>query len=496
VKALTRQWTAAEPEGLPSASSLTLKGKRVALPSITRSARGERVPLSYAQQQLWFLAQMGGGEAYHIPFGLRLTGELDDAALRRALDRVLARHETLRACFPSVDGQPVQKITPAKDSSFLLLDHDLREHGDAQAEMKRLIKQESRASFDLEAGPLVRGRLIRQAEDEHTLLINMHHIVSDGWSTGVFLNELSTLYGAYLRGEDDPLPELAVQYADYAVWQWQWIEGEILQKQAEYWKTTLAGAPELLELPADHPRPVQQDYAGDFVGLVLDGELKAGLKGLGRRHGTTLYMTLLAGWAAFLARLSGQQDVVIGTPVANRGRVEIKNLIGFFMNTLVLRVDVSGAVTVSELLARIKSQALAAQQHQDIPFGQVVELTRPVRNLSHNPLFQVMFAWQNTPAGMPVLPGLEAKLLESAAYRVAKFDLTLLLQEAGETIVGGLEYATSLFERSTVERYADHLRTLLKAMVEGDDQEVNGLPLLSEAEQHRMLNGWNDTKVE
>jgi len=279
VEASPKQRAAAEREPLPRPGSFfTLKGNRVSLPSVARRERGDHVPLSFAQQRLWFLAQMeGGSEAYHIPLGLRLTGSLDGDVLRRALDRIVARHEALRASFPSVDGEPVQRIAAARDSTFLLLDHDLREHQDAQAELTRLIEQESRSSFDLEAGPLIRGRLIRQTELEYTLLLNMHHIISDGWSTGVFLNELSTLYGAYLRDEDDPLPELTVQYADYAAWQWKWMEGDIQREQAAYWKTALAGVPGLLDLPADHPRPVQQDYAGDFLALVLEGELKDGL---------------------------------------------------------------------------------------------------------------------------------------------------------------------------------------------------------------------------
>ena len=297
--------------------------------------------------------------------------------------------------------------------------------------------EECRNCFDLEGGPLIRGRLIREGEDEYTLLITMHHIVSDGWSMGVFLNELSALYRAFVKGEEDPLAELEVQYADYAVWQREWVEGEVLREQAEYWKEALAGVPEVLELPADHARPGQQDYAGEFVGLGLGKELTAGLKELSRRHGTTLHMTLLAGWAALLSRLSGQQDIVIGTPVANRSRVEIENLIGFFVNTLALRVEVGGSVKVRELLAQVRAKAIEAQQHQDIPFEQVVELARPVRSLAHSPVFQVMFAWQNAAEGRLVLPGLEVKPPQAFSYRVSKFDLTLTLQESGEGIVGG-----------------------------------------------------------
>jgi hypothetical protein len=338
------------------------------------------------------LAQMEGvSEAYHIPFGLRLKGELDQGALREALDRIVVRHEALRTRFVSVDGEAEQRITPIEASHFHLVEHDLRDRVGAKEELEGLIAEEASATFDLEQGPLIRGRLIRESEDEHVLLITMHHVVSDGWSMGVMVNELSTLYGAYLRGDPDPLPKLEVQYADYAVWQRKWMEGGVQQEQSSYWKEVLAGAPEVLELPFDHPRPVEQNYAGAFIGLELGEELASGLKELSRRHGATLYMTLLTGWAALLGRLSGQQDVVVGTPVANRGRSEIEGLIGFFVNTLALRLDLGGAPTVSELLARVKMQALAAQEHQDIPFEQVVEMVGPGRSLSQSPIFQVMF---------------------------------------------------------------------------------------------------------
>ena len=470
---------------------------RKELPTITRVERSRQLPLSFAQQRLWFLGQMEGvSKAYHIPFGLRLQGELNRSCLCRALDRILARHEALRTTFELVNGEAVQRIASVEGSHFNLIEHDLRECKEAEAELDRLMLGEFEEPFDLEGGPLIRGRLIREGEDEYTLLITMHHIVSDGWSMGVFLNELSALYRAFVKGEEDPLAELEVQYADYAVWQREWVEGEVLREQAEYWKEALAGVPEVLELPADHARPGQQDYAGEFVGLGLGKELTAGLKELSRRHGTTLHMTLLAGWAALLSRLSGQQDIVIGTPVANRSRVEIENLIGFFVNTLALRVEVGGSVKVRELLAQVRAKAIEAQQHQDIPFEQVVELARPVRSLAHSPVFQVMFAWQNAAEGRLVLPGLEVKPPQAFSYRVSKFDLTLTLQESGEGIVGGLEYATSLFERNTIERYVGYLRRLLEGMVAEDGQVVDRIPILSEEEREQVVYKWNETEVE
>jgi amino acid adenylation domain-containing protein len=467
------------------------------LPQIASLPRPQRLPLSFAQQRLWLLAQMGASEAYHIFNGWRLKGQLDRGALRRVLDRILARHEALRTTFIVSEGQPVQRIATADESRFELVEHDLSGAADPEASLKYLVREEADSEFDLEVGPLIRGRLIRLAEEEHALLITMHHIVSDGWSMGVFIRELSVLYGAYVRGEQDGLPELEVQYADYAVWQRQWMEGELLRQQAEYWERTLAGAPTLLELPTDHPRPAEQEYAGGWVRVELDEELSRGLKELSKKHGMTLYMTLLAGWGALLARLSGQEDLVIGTPVANRGRMEIEGLIGFFVNTLALRLDVSGSPSVGELLERVKEQVLAAQQHQDIPFEQVVEVMHPVRSLAHSPLFQVMLDWQqNAGGGGLAMPGVELGPLGVASDVVAKLDMTLFLRDAGERIVGSLVYATSLFEAATVERYLGYLRTLLAGMVADERRAIDRLPLMPEEERQQVLYEWNATEAE
>ncbi|HEY2362259.1 MAG TPA: amino acid adenylation domain-containing protein, partial [Candidatus Angelobacter sp.] len=474
---------------LASASSAELS-------PVVAVGRGAHLPLSFAQQRLWFLAQMEGvSQAYHMYMGWRLKGSLDRAALRKALDRIVARHEALRTTFAMVNEEPVQRILSLEDSRFHLVEHDVRGRSDAREELTRLAAEEAEAGFDLEAGPLIRGRLIQLAEGEDALLITMHHIVSDGWSLGVFTNELNTLYGAFVRGEADPLAELEIQYADYAVWQRKWTEGEILQQQAAYWKNALAGAPALLELPTEHPRPAQQDFAGALAKLGLNGQLTAGLKKLGRRHGATLYMSLLAGWAVLLSRLSGQQDVVIGTPTANRRQLEVEGLIGFFINTLAVRLDLSGSPTVSELLKQTREQVLAAQQHQDIPFEQVVDLLNPVRSLSHSPLFQVMFGWQNNEQGSLQLEGIEAAPLYSPR-RVARFGLSASLGESDGGIVGIVEYATSLFDAAAMERYLGYFRNLLEAMVADDTQAVDRLPMLDATERHRVLYDWNETRTE
>jgi amino acid adenylation domain-containing protein len=489
---LTPSVTSAE-RLLKLARAARLQRSSVTAP-IEPAERGERLPLSFAQQRLWFLEQLGGlGDTYHVPTQLRLGEKLDRAALRRALDAMLARHEALRTTFVEVEGEPVQRIVPVEESRFHLLEHDLGEHPNAAAELRRLAAEEEGAPFDLEHGPLIRGRLVRLAADEHVLLMTMHHIVSDAWSMGVLTRELGTLYDAFRRGDPDPLPPLPIQYADYAIWQRKWVDGEVLRQQAEYWKATLSGVPELLELPTDHPRPPRQSHAGATVGIDLGEPLTAGLKALGQRRGTTLFMTVLAGWAAVLARLSGQRDVVVGTPSANRGRAEIEGLIGFFINTLALRVDLSGSPTVAELLEQVRTRSLGAQQNQDIPFEQVVELAQPARSLAHTPLFQVMFAWQGAAEGGPELPAPRAGGVGAASPATAKFDLSLALGEAGGRIVGSLTYATSLFEQSTIERHLAYLRRALEQMVADDAQAVARLELLSEAERRRVVEEWNAT---
>jgi len=464
--------------------------------ALTRTDRGKQLPLSFAQQRLWFLGQMeGASEAYHIPLRMRMRGALDAGALRRALDRIVARHEVLRTTFAVVEGEPVQRIQAVEQARFDLREEDLRERGETSEELARRIEEEAGRTFDLTKGPPIRGRLLQVAEDEYVLLITIHHVVTDEWSIGIFVHELNSLYAAFREGQADPLPELELQYADYAAWQRKWMEGDGIPKaQARYWKESLAGAPALLELPWDHARPAQQNYTGGLSRFELEESLVIELKELSRRHGATLFMTLLGGWAALMGRLSGQEEVVIGIPIANRGRAEIKNLIGFFVNTLAVRVNVSGSQTVGELLEQTKRQALAAQQHQDIPFEQVVELVNPPRSLSHTPLFNVMFAWQNGVEGKLEFPGVEIEVLPAGSVK-ANFDLTIFLQETGKRITGALEYATSLFEAKTVTRYLGYFRRLLEGMVVDEGQRVNQLSMLSKTERQQFFNESNGTAV-
>ncbi|MGH8080190.1 MAG: condensation domain-containing protein, partial [Lysobacter sp.] len=399
-----------------------------ALPVIVAGERPQPLPLSFAQQRLWFITQLdeAASTAYHMAGGLRLHGPLDVQALQAALDRIAQRHESLRTRFELVDGQPAQRIAP--NGRFALLHQDLSEAVDSAADVAHWSRIEVESPFDLVNGPLARGRLLRVAEQEHVLLLTVHHIVSDGWSMGVLVQELSALYRAYavdgVSPQTDPLPALPVQYADYALWQRQWLSGEVQLRQQAYWREQLTGAPALITLPTDRPRPAVQEYAGASVDLELDQDLSDALKALSRKHGATLYMTLLAAWSALVSRLAGQDDVVIGTPVANRSRVEVEPLIGFFVNTLALRLDLSGGPSVAELLARVREQVLQAQAHQDVPFEQVVEVLKPVRSLSHSPLFQLMFTWQNTPQPAPELGDLQLRDLDEGERHSAQFDLS------------------------------------------------------------------------
>jgi amino acid adenylation domain-containing protein len=464
---------------------------RADLPDIEPADRGARLPLSYAQQRLWFLEQLGDlGSTYHIAKRLRLRGELHREALVRALDRLVERHETLRTTFSARDGHPEQRIGP-ETSRFHLVEHDLAGEAGALDALERLVAGEAAAPFNLERGPLIRGRLVRLDDDDHVLLFTMHHIVSDAWSMGVLVDELSRLYAAFREDRPDPLSPLPVQYADYAAWQRRWVEDRVLERQAGYWTRTLAGAPQVLELATDHPRPQRQDHAGASLRVELDAELTRGLKALSQRNGTTLFMTLLAGWAAVLGRLSGQEAVVIGTPTANRGRWEIEGLIGFFVNMLALRVDLDESPTVAGLLARVKARALEAQQNQDIPFEQVVDLVQPPRSMAHTPLFQVLFAWQNAPRGDLELPGLELAPVPGAERTTAKFDLTLALSEVEGRIGGGLTFATALYERATADRLVGYLRRVLEQMADDDARPVDRLELLPEAERRRVVEEWN-----
>ncbi|HEX7985883.1 MAG TPA: amino acid adenylation domain-containing protein, partial [Duganella sp.] len=463
---------------------------------IVAADRARALPLSLAQQRLWFLAQMdpAAGAAYHIPAALRLEGVLDRAALKGALDRIVARHESLRTVIVDVEGTPTQQVGAA-DGGFALREQDLGalDAASRQRALGELQQEEARRPFVLSAGPLIRGQLVRLGEREHVLLVTQHHIVSDGWSIGVLIREVSALYAAFSQGLPDPLAPLAIQYADYALWQRQWLQGAVLQGQLDFWRAQLRGAPELMSLPLDHPRPPVQSYRGGQVPVRFTASLSARLQALSQRHNTTLFMTLLAGWAALLARLSGQDDVVIGTAVANRQRGEVEPLIGFFVNTLALRVRLEDDPDAAALLAQVKASTLAAYANQEVPFDQVVEALQPSRKLSHSPLFQVMFAFDNISTDTELrMPGLALSRIETE-HETSHFDLGLSLAQGRQGLVGTLEYASDLFERASVERLAAYLPRLLEAMVGDEHAPLSRAALLDQEQWQELVVGLNAT---
>ena len=461
-----------------------------------RKAR-DHAPLAFAQQRLWFLNQTDQGNAvYTVARVMRLSGNLNTAALERSLNEIVRRHEILRTTFPIVAGQPIQVINSSR--SFKLSRVDLRklypESAERETKAFELAKDETLKSFDLASGPVFRATLLQLEDDRYFLLLIMHHIVSDGWSTGVLFRELGTLYSAYSAGEESPLAELPIQYADYAVWQREFLSGEVLERQVEYWRRQLAGAPPVLELPADRVRPAVQSYRGASVTFEVSSEVSEGLKRLSQREAVTLFMTLLAAFKVLLYRYTGQADIVVGSPIAGRTRAELEPLIGFFVNTLVLRTELSGEPSFRELLGRIRETTLGAYAHQDVPFEKLVEELQPERDLSRSPLIQVAFALQNVPQEVVELDGLSLSPFK-VETEVAKFDLLLFMRDSAAGFKGALEYSTDLFERATIERMGDHFRSLLEAIVADPQRAVTELPLLSEAERHQLLVEWNETQV-
>jgi len=456
-------------------------------------SRNGDMPISFSQQRMWFLAQMEStSETYHIPMTVRLRGDLNRGAWERALNTLFARHDSLRSVFVAIEGRPQVCLLPAQ-SGMPIRWKDLQGISDAGSQLEQMITNEAKDSFDLARGPLVRVLMIQLDNKEHVFMVTQHHIVSDGWSSAIFDRELSALYSAYCNGRPNPLPPLSIQYPDYAAWQKQWLSGDRLEAHTAYWKTTLSGTPVLLDLPTDRPRPLQQSYTGDNEPIILDSTITRALKQLCQEHGVTLYMAILAAWSCVLSRLSGQDDIVVGSPSANRNHHQIESLIGLFVNTLALRVDLSGDPTVRQLFERVRKTSLDAQNHQDLPFEQVVDIVQPPRSLSHSPLFQVMFVLQNDETSELQLPGLEVAD-ENPSYGVTKFDLTLRLYESDNEIKGGISYSAALFDRATVERHVGYLSSMLHSMVLDVDRSMMSVNLLSQPERDLVLGRWNETQ--
>ncbi|HEX2093748.1 MAG TPA: condensation domain-containing protein, partial [Longimicrobiaceae bacterium] len=476
--------------------ALLRAGGAAALPAIERAPRGGRLPLSFAQQRLWLVDRLEPeSAAYNMPFALRLRGALDGGALRRSLDALVRRHETLRTVFAEHEGAPVQVIHPV--GSVTLETVDLRGAPDAGAEAERLAEAEALRPFDLAGGPLLRSTLLRLGEDDHVLLFTLHHIVSDGWSTGVLVREVSALYGALTRGEEPALPELPVQYADFASWQRKWLAGEVLDAQLEYWKERLAGAPPLLEIPTDRPRTAGLGAVAGSHEFVLPAGLTRELRSLARREGATLFMTVLAAWQALLGRYAGQDDVVVGSPVAGRSSAETEGLIGFFVNLLAMRGDLSGDPTLGDLVRRAREAALGAYAHQDLPFERLVDELDVERSLTHSPLFQVTFSLERMQRGERLSLGEVRVEPFEAGAGIARFDLELsVLDGDGETLTGRLVYRVALFDAETIERMAGHLRVLLEAMAADPGRCLSEVSLLEEGELARVLEGGSGAALE
>jgi amino acid adenylation domain-containing protein len=451
-------------------------------------------PLSYAQQRLWFLDQLTpGGAEYHIPFGVRLTGRLNVNALEQSCGEIVRRHESLRTNFDAPEGQAVQVIAPARTLRLKVVDLASLPEPTREGAARRLAEAEGRRPFDLTKDPLLRATLLRLGREEYVLLLVMHHIVSDGWSIGVFTRELVSLYGAFTRGEASPLAEVTLRYADYAAGQREWLQGERLESQVSYWREQLSGAPAVLELPTDRPRPPVQSFRGSVVPISLAGETTEGLKALCRAHAVTPFMAMAAAFTLLLSRYSRQTDVSLGTPVAGRTRLETEELIGLFVNTLVLRARLTEGLTLRGLLDQIREVTLQAHAHQDVPFEKLVDELQPERSLSYGPLFQVMFALQNTPAEGLKVEGLKLDEVE-VETETAQFDLTLRMEERADGFTGALNYNTDLFDRETAEQMARHFERLVAELIRDAEQPAAEVELLGDAEREQILVGWNATE--
>ncbi len=460
-------------------------------PAVTPRAHSAETPLSYAQERLWFLDQLEAGSSfYHLSAALHIHGSLNTKAVTMAFDRIVTRHEILRTAFTVRDGRPVQVIE-SEGRVHVTITH--LEDGQGQETIAQLAKDEARKPFQLSQSPLMRITLIKVRDQEHVLLITMHHIISDGWSLGVLMREFAAHYAGFLGGDSALLPPPTIQYADYAGWQRQWCSGEFLNRSLNYWKTKLEGRKPTLALPTDRPRPSAQSYRGATYRMALSPFLSESLRTLSHRNNTTLFTTLLAGFQILLSRYSGQEDFCLGTPMANRPRAEMEPVIGFFVNTVVLRSDLSGASSFLDLLARVRETVLGAQSNQEIPFEKLVEALQPLRDLSYSPIFQVMFSLDRDHLERVAVPGLEVSSLPIETQHT-RFDLTLDMTESNGAVAGVWEYSTDLFDRDTIERMAGHYQRLLECIVADPARSLVELPLLTDDERHRAVIEWNATE--
>ncbi|KIO47803.1 condensation domain-containing protein, partial [Nitrosospira sp. NpAV] len=485
--------------GAPTVAELALRlGPRSILQPIPRRSREqESSPLSFAQQRLWFLDQLTPqSTAYNLCTTFSFTGPLNTAALEKSLGEIVRRHEILRTTFTAIDGQGTQVIMPPSPPAFTMMDLRHAPVGEA----RRVANSDAATPFDLARGPLLRATLMRTGESDHVLVLTMHHIVADGWSLGILQRELDILLEAYSDGRLSPLPELPIQYADFACWQRRLLQGERLDSLFAYWQKQLEDAPAQLLLPTGRPRPAVQTFQGASLSATLPPALAEGLRALSQREGATLFMMLLAAFGVLLSRYSGQSDLVIGTPIANRTRSELEGLIGFFVNTLALRLDLSGDPSFVALLERVRTVATGAYTHQELPFEVLVSRLAPARHLSHTPLFQVMFALENH--AEETLPPASSRTVGDRAMGdvmeargAAKFDLTLAIAEFNDGITATFEYATDLFDSAAIRQMLDHFVVLLEGAIASPEQRISELPLLSRRERQQLLVEWNATEA-
>ena len=465
-------------------------------PPLKPVLRHEKMSLSFAQQRLWFLDQLEQESSfYNLSSVFRLTGDLDVPVLHRSLNAIVSRYETLRTLFRSEEGLPFQVIQQGIEIDLPVVDLTKFDESKRESEFQSMVMEEAQRPFKLSEGPLIRCALLRFDDSDHVLLLTMHHIISDGWSMGIFKRELSAFYNDFVAGHSPTLGKLPIQYADFANWQREWLKGEALEKQLSYWKKHLEGAPSLLELPTDLTRPVVQSYRGARESIILPYEFSEAIKSLSRSERSTPFMTMLAVFKVLLYRYTGVDDILLGTPIANRTRMEIENLIGFFVNTLVLRSDLSGNPSFREFLHRVREVALEAYAHQDLPFEKLVKEMHPERSLNYSPLFQVMFAYQNAPSGSLEMSNLTLTTVEVDS-KISKFDLTLIVNETDQSFRVLFEYNTGLFNQDTIIRMLGHFKTLLESIADDPDNSISTLPILTKVEQDQMLFEWNSTKTD
>jgi hypothetical protein len=468
--------------------------RRLLVQKLQERAQRGVFPLSFSQQRLWFLHRMDPhSPAYHIPLALRARGDLDVRVLRRALRAVVQRHEALRTTFTERDGRPVQVV--GTDAPDVLSKVDLRGLDDAarERELARLAREAATRPFDLERGPLLRALAVRLDDEEWGLLFTLHHIVADGWSMGVLVRDLSELYAAHAQGMQPELPPMGTQYPEFALWQRGWLKGEVLERETAFWRGQLAGAPRLLELPTDRPRPAVAREHGETRRFSLGADTAHALSALAREEGATLFMTLLSAWQLLLGRYAGQDDVLVGTPTAGRTREELEGVVGFFVNTLVIRARLDDGLSFRGLLRQVRETTLGAYAHQHLPFEKLVEEMGVERTLAHTPLFQVMFSLANNERVDLSLGGARFEALETGTA-AAKFDLNLTAGEGPQGIGGVLAYRTDLFDGATAERMLAHFTALLRAVAADPDRRLGDHTLLGDAERRRVVHEWNRTE--